>query len=146
MTSASRAAERFNGAIASPMSFDQSCILGLRDQPDRVHEVGPGRTLRLQHLLPLRCEFVITATALAGLFNPSPLDQAACLQPIQQWIEGSNVVLQHSVGPLLDQLADLVAVASTVLNEGEDQQLSTALLQFPIDSSCGDMFHGDILR
>ena len=28
----------------------------------------------------------------------------------------SNVVLQHSLGPLLDQFADLVAVAGTPLN------------------------------
>src|SRR3954467_13969593 len=68
-----------------------SCMLRLRDSMHRLDERGPGAAANAQRLPARRREAVVAAPALRGLLDPAPLEQALCLQAIEQRIEGRDV-------------------------------------------------------
>src|SRR5215470_5161474 len=103
---------------------------------DTLHggdELRPRATLLFQHRLSIGRQFVITAPALSRLLDPLTSDPSALLQSVQERIEGCDVELQRAVRALLDELADLVSVAGTGFEQGEDQELGAALFQFPVE-------------
>src|SRR5262245_7278425 len=118
-------------------------MLGLGDAPHRFDEGRPGALLHAQRLPAGRRDPVVAAAALRGLFDPSAPDEAPRLEAIEQRIERGDVEGERAAGPRLDQLADLVAMAGPVLDEGQDEQLRRPLLELPVERS--HMFHYDIL-
>src|ERR1041385_8364309 len=103
---------------------------------DAMHggdKFAPRRSLLLKDDAPGRGKLVIATTTLAGLLHPLSLDPPALFQSIKQWVERSNIEAQSTLRTGFDQLADLVAVAGTRLDKGEDQQLCTAFLEFAIE-------------
>src|SRR5712671_7268095 len=131
---------RFSGVIAARISFAQSGIFRLRDAVDGVDQVEPGGALCLETPFSPRREPVKATPPLSGLFHPSPLDQSPRLQAIEQGIKRCYVELQYAVRALLDQLADLVAMPRSMLDQGQYEQFSTALFQFPIYPWLCNMF------
>src|SRR6185312_1234674 len=97
------------------------------------HKFKPGITLLLQDLASGGRELVIAAAALACFFHPAALDPAALLQSVQQRIKRGNVEGERAVRLLLNELADFIAVARTGFQQGEDEQLSAAFLEFTVE-------------
>src|SRR5207237_4715615 len=65
-----------------------------------------------------------------------PGTPAAPLQAVEERVEGGDVEDHHPVAPPLDLPADVVAVARTRLQQGEDEQLRAALLELAVQDSC----------
>src|SRR6185437_8990820 len=97
------------------------------------HKFNPGVALLLQDEAACRRELVIAAAALAGFFHPAALDPAALLQPVQQRIKRRDVEGERAVRLLLNELADFIAVARTGFQQGKDEQLSAAFLEFAME-------------
>ena len=116
-------------------------MLSPRDAIDRVDELQPGAALYLQRLLSLRGETVITAPSLPSLFHPMAFNEPAFFQAIEQRIEGSHIEFEGAFRAILNQLAELVPVPGPVLDQGQDKQLGTALLQLPIEDCRCNMCH-----
>src|SRR5687767_8632704 len=81
-----------------------------RDAGQRVDELFPARAMAGQHAASFGSDPVKPLAALAGLLHPAPGDEAALLEAVEHRVERGDVELEHAAGPLLDQLADLVAV------------------------------------
>src|SRR5215207_4121511 len=101
----------------------------VRDAADGLDELAPGVALRGEYFLPFGRQLVVAAAALPGLLHPAPLNPAPALQTVEQRVERRDVEAQHAARALLDEVADVVAVARLVLDEREDEQLSAPLLQ-----------------
>src|SRR5580698_11339921 len=97
---ASRAGSNSSLAIAARISLGQSGMFFSRDAIDRVHKLGPRGALLLKDRLALRGEPVIAASALTGLFHPKARDEAALLQPVEQWIKRGYIELEHALRSL----------------------------------------------
>lgn len=135
MISASRSGGSLRPARRLAISFFQfgfSCIFPSRNAIDSFYEFVPSAPLGGEHAPAFFGQVVIAAAALAGLFNPTPVDPAALLDPIEHWIERGDAEFHGTGGALLDQLADVVTVAGLVLEQGEDHQLGAPLLQLHI--------------
>src|SRR5206468_10067902 len=98
----------------------------------RGEERLPAAPLRVECLLPLRCETVEAAPADAGALDPPALNQAAALQAVEHGVERRHVELQRPVGAAVDQFGDFVAVAVALFEQREDEGLSAALAQLAI--------------
>src|SRR3982751_6388312 len=120
-------------------------MFGPRDQLNRLDELAPVITLRGEHLAAFCRQPIKAPAALAGLLDPPSRDPAALLEPIEQRVERGHFELQPPAGSLLDQLADLVAMARASLDERQDQQLGAALLHLAIEHP-RYMLHSDILH
>jgi hypothetical protein len=83
--------------------------------------------------------------ALAGALHPAPLQPSPRLEPVEQGIERGDLESDPAVRSLIDQPADLVAVARSVLDQGQNEQLGAAFLQFAVEARQGYMLHSDIL-
>src|SRR6202011_3160636 len=103
-----------------------------RNAIDGLYEYLPTGPLRGQDLTPLRRQAVIPAAALPCFFDPPALDPAALLQSIKQRIKRRHPEAQLSIGAVLNQLANLVAVAGTDLHQRENQQLGASLFELPV--------------
>src|SRR5262245_42856079 len=108
-------------------------MIASRDEPHRVDERLPGLALTRQHAAPFRRQLIEAAPALPGLLHPLALKPAALLEAIQQRIERRQVELQLPARAAFDQLAELVAVTRTALNNRQDDQLRRPFLQFAIE-------------
>src|SRR6185295_10955172 len=94
-------------------------------------DVGlPRRALLRQHAPALTREPVETALALARLLDPTALEPPAVLEPEQRRVQRGQREGQPPARPGLDELADLVAVPGSGLDERQDQHLDAALLEF----------------
>jgi hypothetical protein len=54
------------------------------------------QALLLKDRLALRLELVVPAPALAGLFHPAAGDEAALLQPVEQWVKRGDIELERA--------------------------------------------------
>src|SRR4051812_25925729 len=108
---------------------DQSCMLGLRDPAHRLDERAPRPPPRAQRLSARRGEAVVAPPPLRGLLDPTPFQEALRLEPVEEGIERGDVEPKGAVGAGLDELADLIAVARPLLDQGEDQELRGSLLE-----------------
>src|SRR5512146_3506449 len=93
-------------------------------------KLQPCVALLCKHLAAGGGELVIAAAALPALLHPAALDPAALLQPVKQRIKRGDVETNGPAGLVLNELADLIAVARPRLQQGEDQQLGATLFQF----------------
>src|SRR6185503_634206 len=80
----------------------------------------------------------------ARLLHPAPLQPPPLLQPVEKGIERRDVEAQASVRARLDELADLVAVARTGFEQGEDEELRRALLELPVQHAAQHSRHSHI--
>src|SRR5215471_88944 len=103
---------------------------------DGVGELFPRGPLALEHRAAFGRQPVEPPAALAGFFRPPPGDEPAGFQPAQHRIERPDAEREPSAGSGFDELADLVAVPRARLEEGEDEQLRAALLQFVMCHGC----------
>src|ERR1035438_7774003 len=108
-------------------------MLTSRDAIDRVHKFGPRAALLLEDCLALRRELVISASPLTGLFHPAARDEAALFQPVEQRIKRGDIELEHAIRSLFDLLADLVPVARTVLDQGQNEEFCAAFFQLTVE-------------
>src|SRR5918993_4417529 len=122
-----------------------SGALQRRDQPHRVDERVPRRTMRRQHLATGCGQRVIAPASLAGALHPSPLDPAAVLESIQQRVERGRLEPDLPVRALVDQLADLIAVTGAVLQQREDEQFGAALFELAVEAR-RYVLHNNILH
>src|SRR6185436_16530169 len=99
------------------MAAVHSDMVDSGDLVDRGDEGAPPGPLPGQDLPARRGEPIVPAAPLAGLLDPAPL-----FEPVEQGIERRGVEPEGALGLTGDQLADLVAVAGLVLEEGEDDQ------------------------
>src|SRR5688500_17763231 len=91
--------------------------------------------MRGQRAAALRGEAVEAPLALAGPFNPAPLDQAAVFEPQEGGVERRQRKRQASARSCFDELADLVAMPRPRLQQRQDQHLRAPLLQFRAEHS-----------
>jgi hypothetical protein len=79
--------------------------------------------------VPFNRETVVPSAPLPGSFDPPALDPAASLQSIEQGVKRGNLEANRAIRPRLDELAELVAVASVSLKQGQNEELGASLLQ-----------------
>src|SRR5579871_5145927 len=92
-------------------------------------DVGPPRlALAREHPPAKSREPIEAAVPRAGLLDPAALDPAPRLQAQERGIERRQREGQPSARSRLDELADLIAVARPILDQGEDQHVQAALL------------------
>src|SRR5690348_313716 len=113
---------------------------------DGLHELAPTVALRLQDLFAFSSKPVITASSLPRLFDPASLDPTALLKAIKQRIKRSNIEAQPATRTLFDERADVITMTRLRLEQRQNQQLRTPLLQLPIQHSRTYICHSDILR
>jgi len=114
-----------------PSLAERALCLDTRDAAHRAGEHLPAVALLGQHLPALRGQAVQPPPALAGFLRPPPFDPLALLEPVEQGLERGDVEPQRPVRSRLDQLADVVPMPGPVLDQGEDEQLGAAFLEFP---------------
>src|SRR6185369_12810042 len=132
-----------DSARGDPEVLEGSSMFRSRNLLNRVHEFAPVVALRSQDLPALAGQSIETAAPLARLLDPLADDPAPFLETVEERVERGDLELQPAAGPLLDQLADLVAVAGPGLDERQDQQLRAAFLQLPAQHR-RYMLHSDI--
>src|SRR5215204_2142756 len=144
MISRSRAAlSRSETSRASSSGFHSGMICS-RDSGDRFDELAPVIALCGQHAPAVGRDAVEAPPALARFLHPPARDPAALLEAIEQRIQGCDLEVQPAVRALVDQLADLVAVAGAGFDQREDEQLGAALLQLALEHRAYRL-HSDIL-
>src|SRR5262245_55805258 len=99
------------------------------DARERVDELLPAGAVAGEHAPALGRDAIEPAAALAGFLDPAPDDESALLQPVEHGVERGDVELEDAVGALVDELADLVAVAGALLDEREHEELGAPLLE-----------------
>src|SRR5262245_42603042 len=144
MTSASRAGVSRSDASRVRRSALQLGMVDPRQQAHRLYERLPVIALPGEHAPAFGGEAVEAAAPLAGLLGPPALQPAALLEPVEQGIERRDVELEAAAGALLDQLADLVAVAGARLDHRQDDQLRGALFQLAIEHPAVNSSHSYI--
>ena len=92
----------------------------------------PLLTLPSQHDAPCRRHRVKTPPPLPRLLDPAALDPAAPFHPVEDGIERGDTKLDLPARPFIEELPDVVAVASTAFQDGQHQQLHGAALQFDV--------------
>jgi len=98
-------------------------------------KVLPCAALLDQDLMSGGCDLIETAAPLSGLLNPATLDQRAFFEAVKKRVERGNVKLEHAVRAGFDELGNLVPMASAFFDERENEHLSAAALQLPIQHS-----------
>src|SRR3974377_284165 len=130
MISCSREGGRFSPTNCLLISCFQSGMLHPRDSADPADKFLPAVALLGQSLLTLRGQTVVTPPSLIGFFDPTSLNPAAILEPVEQRIQRSDVEPQLAPRAAFDELPDIVTMARLVLEKRENQQLSAAFLPF----------------
>src|SRR4029450_7595866 len=108
----------------------QSRTRGSHHRFHGVDEGLPGLALLGQLPASLRCEPVEASPPFSRLLDPPALDPAAVFEPKERRVEGGEGEGQPSARARLDQLADLIAMAGTSLQQRQDEHLAAAFLQF----------------
>ena len=87
-----------------------SRLVRLYDQIDGRREPVPLSQFLLQLCAPGSRQRIELSLAAALRLAPMGLDPALLLQPVQRWIKGALLNLQHFGGDLLDAFGDCPAV------------------------------------
>jgi hypothetical protein len=87
------------------------------DAVDSFDKLTPTIALGCEYLLPFGSQTVITTPALACLLDPTPLNPTASFESIEQWVEGSDVKMEHPARALFDEIADVIPMSRLILNE-----------------------------
>src|SRR6185369_1600415 len=116
-----------------------------RNAVHRLDKLLPTVTLCDQHFLTFGSQAVITTSSLARLLNPTPLNPTTLFESIKQRVKRRDIETQPSLGPLLDQIPDVISMPGLILNERQNQQLRTPLLQLPVQHLRKLIWHSDIL-
>ena len=111
-----------------------------RDTIERQEEGLPHRALARENLPSGRGQLVVAPPPLARALDPSTVDEALVLEPVQRGIERRDVEVDGAVRPLFDEPADLVAVARTLLEQRQDQDFSATALQLAFKERRGHMW------
>src|SRR5215471_21505022 len=93
---------------------------------DGGHKLVPGAALVLQKLASRGRQPVQAPPPLARLFQPAAGNQAAILQAKQNGVERTDAKADLPIGTLFDELADVVSMARTRFEEGENEKLGAA--------------------
>src|SRR4026208_527929 len=136
MISAFRAGSRRKPPRRNWISGRQSGMAWAGDEVHCPDKCLPGVTLAGEHTTAFRGQGVETAPPFTGFLDPLPLQPPALLEAVQERIEGCDVKLHGAVRSLLDQLADLIAVARPRLQDRQDDQLRGALLELSVEGWC----------
>jgi hypothetical protein len=116
-----------------------------RDPPDGLNECFPPLTLGCEHFATFGREAVETSTTLTASLDPSPGNPTAPFKPVQQGVHGGSFEAQRSFGALLNQLTQVVPMARPALQQRQNQQFGTSLLQLTVEHARQFIFHCDIL-
>src|SRR5262245_7081264 len=130
--SASRAGASLRGLSRRAISCCRSGMTKPRDTVDGADEGDPALALGVEHAGACGGEPVVAAPPLAGFPRPVAGDPRATLQPVEQGVKGGDMQAHHPARSVFDELAQLVAMARLVLEEGEDEKLRAALLQLAV--------------
>src|SRR6266705_3064571 len=114
------------------------------DATDCGDELAPCIALRGEHLRALRREAVVPAAALAGLLDPPAVNPPALLEAIEHGVERGDAERENAARSGLDQLAEVVAMARLVLDERQDQELSTPLFELAVEAGRLHVLHNNI--
>src|SRR5262245_18133132 len=114
------------------------------DSTHRLHEGVPRFPLLRQDSTALRGHAVEAAASLVRLFYPRPLDPSTLFEAIQQGIQGVEMEVQLTAGALADQLAQLVPVPGSSVEQRQDQEFGRSAFQFAIERAGVDTGHGQI--
>jgi len=110
-----------------------------RDEAHRVDEGFPGLALAVEDAAALSGQTIEAAPSFAQLLYPPPLEPPAFFQPIQKRVERRDMEFQLPGRTRLNELANLVSMTRTWFDDGEDDQLCRAFLQFAVE-------HADVYR
>src|SRR5262245_46804257 len=100
------------------------------DAIEREEELLPDRAFAGEALVAGGRQAVVAAAPLAGLLDPSPLQESVVLEAVEGRVERGDVVAERPLRSLDDQASDLVAVAGPLFDERQDQEVGGALLLF----------------
>src|SRR5262245_41582672 len=107
--------------------------------PDGLDKCLPGLPLLGQDTAPVGRHSVEPAAAFVGLLHPGALDPAALLQPVEQGVEGIDMKFQMAARPCLDQLAEVIAVSGTRVEQREDEQFGGPAFQLAVERARVDI-------
>src|SRR5215472_4840736 len=113
----------------------QSGMAHLHDAVDGAGEGAPARALLGENFAARVSEAVVPAAPTTGGL-PLAFDPAAAFEAVEQRIKRSDVKAEDAFGALGDELADFVAVAGLVLEQGEDEKLGVAFFEFAVRCEC----------
>src|SRR5689334_3465172 len=99
---------------------------------DRLTEFFPCRLLPLQHGASLRRQSIKAAATFTGFFHPLAVDEPAIFEAAEHGIQRADPEGEPSVRARLDELADLVSVSRSRVEEREDDELGAAFLEFVV--------------
>src|SRR5688572_16119922 len=133
MISASRAGSRRKVPRRNAIAGRQSGMASAGDELHGPNERLPGVALAGEHATAFRGQGVETAPSFTGFLDPLSLQPSALLEAVQQGIERRDVKPHGAVRSLLDQLADLIAVARPRLQDRQDEQLRGPLLELAVE-------------
>jgi hypothetical protein len=94
----------------------------------RGHEFTPTATLFGQDLTPHARQFVITAPALSGFFDPLSRNESFAFQPVKDGIKRSYLKGNCATRLPLDLYSDFIAMARPVFELRQYKELCTAFL------------------
>ncbi len=120
--------------MRAPVRASQVLAVSRRAQPrdpvDADEELLPQAALGGQDFGAFGSEPVVTASPLARLFDPPPLDLPFCLEAVEHWVERRYVEGDRAARPVFDLPRDFVPVSLAILEDGEDEELGAPLLHF----------------
>ena len=96
---------------------------------DRHNEVVPDITLRLQKMPASGGQTKVAPAPFSRSLDPSAGNQSSIFEPAENGIERGNTEDDLTMRELLDRLSDLISMTLPVLQQTENQQLGTSLLQ-----------------
>src|SRR5580700_7003983 len=128
--SASRAGESLSGARRRRISDFQSGIFCLRDAIDARDKFAPAAKLRCEDFPSLASHTIMTAATLSTFFNPAPMQPAASFQAVEHRVKRGHMEAHCAARALLDEFADLVAVARARFDERKNEQFGAASFPF----------------
>src|SRR5206468_9090557 len=76
---------------------------------------------------------IVAAAPLSGPLDPAAVDQPSVFETIERRIQRRGMKGDRAVRPLLDQLADFVAVPLPFIEQREDQNFSAAPFQLALE-------------
>src|SRR5439155_10541374 len=120
---------------------------GMRDSryaSDGLDETTPVRPLGGENFGTSTGEAIITAPPLPRFFNPATPDPAPLFQAVKQRIERRDVEMENAARAQLNQLTDLITMSRPVFDQGKNEQLGAALLQFTIEDVRTNIRHSHI--
>src|SRR5688500_17531038 len=97
-----------------------------RHLTQRFDESLPVLALVGEHLAAGFGDAVVTAPALAGLLDPSPLDPLAVFHAVQRGVERGEGEADRPAGSLVDQAGDFIAVTAAIFEKREDDDFSAS--------------------